>query len=70
MIGEELLFLTQYGNMSTKAKEENSSAKVEKRYVYGWLILNVCLRVVNLKLTALSRVVASIVSYSVENVSS
>ncbi|WP_409230014.1 hypothetical protein [Hoylesella buccalis] len=56
--------------MSTKAKEENSSAKVEKRYVYGWLILNVCLRAVNLKLNALSRVVAAIVPYSVEHISS
>lgn len=35
MTGEELLFLAQHGNMSTKAKEENSSAKEERRYVYG-----------------------------------
>lgn len=35
LIGEELLFITQHGSMSTKAKEENSSSKDEKRYVYG-----------------------------------
>ena len=35
MTGEELLFLAQHGNMSIKAKEENSSTKEERRYVYG-----------------------------------
>ncbi|MBR8709739.1 hypothetical protein IX321_002557 [Bacteroides pyogenes] len=35
LTGEELLFLAQHGNTITKAKEEKSSAKEEKRYVYG-----------------------------------
>ena len=36
MTGEELLFLAQYGNMSTSGETAKvSSSKEEKRYVYG-----------------------------------
>ena len=36
MTGEELLFLAQYGNMSTRGElAKVSSSKEEKRYVYG-----------------------------------
>ncbi|WP_048741475.1 DUF3853 family protein [Prevotella bivia] len=35
MTGEELLFLAQHGNMSTSRETKATSAKEEKRYVYG-----------------------------------
>lgn len=36
MTGEELLFLAQYGNISTSREStKDSSSKEEKRYVYG-----------------------------------
>ena len=35
MTGEELLFLTQHGKMSTSGETAKASSKEEKRYVYG-----------------------------------
>ena len=36
MTGEELLFLAQYGNISTNGEvAKTTSAKEERRYVYG-----------------------------------
>lgn len=35
MTGEELLFLAQYGKMSSSGEKVKASSKEEKRYVYG-----------------------------------
>lgn len=35
MTGEELLFLAQHGGMQAKGKAKTTSAKEQKRYVYG-----------------------------------
>ena len=35
MTGEELLFLTQHGKMSTSGETAKAASKEEKRYVYG-----------------------------------